>query len=209
LHCFLACIPFVFKFQIQAGPACRGHPLPQARLGLEPKSGHSTARPLPARCPGSTHQGSHGRPIKSSPLALGPANLAAVASTCEPKPLRCLHRRTSAAVVVAASPLLYCREPQPEVRLRVRSVAGRFPPFFPALPRARLLAVIHLPQPLAPRLKPLNAFPSSFSFSQAKPELKSWSESRLCDSPASPPRLPALAPAQPCAAIRSRSDGLD
>jgi hypothetical protein len=68
-----------------------------------------------------------------------------------------------------------------------------FPFPLPFLPR-RLLAVITvprlaaicLPRSPAPRSKPLNVFPSLLSFSQAKPELKSWPESRFRDSPMIP-----------------------
>jgi hypothetical protein len=68
-----------------------------------------------------------------------------------------------------------------------------FSPRFPAFPRARLLTgaspphltVARLPRPPALRLNPVDAFPSSLSFSQAKPELNPRRESRLRGSPTS------------------------
>jgi hypothetical protein len=52
------------------------------------------------------------------------------------------------------------------------------------------LAVVCLPRPMAPHPNPLNAFSSSLSFSQAKPESKPWPESRLRDFPMSRHRPP-------------------
>jgi hypothetical protein len=155
---------------------------------LEPDSGSSpspaTARyGLPCRALPQAHTPrSRGRAIKLPPCALGCAHPAATASCfAKPSPHRHLRRRTSVAIAITASSLRCCRESPPELRLGVRNLAGEFPPFSPPSPPSTFS------QPPAPHPNPINVFPSSLRFSQAKPESKPWLESCLHDFPDEPP----------------------
>jgi hypothetical protein len=133
-----------------------------------------------------------------------PPYKAAAPRPCSRQPRsRRLASRTIVAQGTAAAPRPPSPSP-PRCFSVARAAAGVLPwgkgPHRPAFllplpfPLQRLLAVatvprliaIRLPRSLAPLSKPLNAFPSSLSFSQGKPKPKSWTKSRLHDSPMSP-----------------------
>jgi hypothetical protein len=169
--------------------------LSHARTHAE--SGRGTASPA-ARRPEPACQGPRGHPVKPPPHAVGSAKPAA-ASSCfaNPSPRHRLRHRTSVTITITASLLLCCRKP-PELRLGVRNLAGLFSPSSPLSrtrdclpsPPCRALPPCIPLRPPSRQLEPLNMFPSSLSFSQAKPESKPCPKSRLCDFPTSRRRPP-------------------